>query len=129
MKIELLYDPAIPLLGIFFFFFWLHHAACGILVPLLGIEPRPLAVNARGPNHWTVREFPSSGSFSKENKNTNSKTLCSVQHYLQEPRYGNNLNVNQWMVNKSNVVYRYNGIVFSIKNELNPKKMTRQKLG
>ena len=27
----------------FFFFFWLHHAACGIRVPWPGIEPRPLA--------------------------------------------------------------------------------------
>ena len=26
------------------FFFWLHHAACGILVPWPGIEPRALAI-------------------------------------------------------------------------------------
>ena len=29
--------------SLFFFFFWLHHAACGIRVPWPGIEPRPLA--------------------------------------------------------------------------------------
>ena len=40
------------------FFFWLHHAACGILVPPPGIEPGPSAVKALSPNHWTAREFP-----------------------------------------------------------------------
>ena len=33
------------------------HMACGILVPWLGIEPRPSAVRAWHPNHWTTREF------------------------------------------------------------------------
>ena len=32
--------------------------ACRILVPQPGIEPRPLAVKAWSPNHWTAREFP-----------------------------------------------------------------------
>ena len=41
-----------------FIYFWLCHAACGILVPRAGIEPRPLAVKALSPNHWTSREFP-----------------------------------------------------------------------
>ena len=41
-----------------FFFFWLHHSACGILVPQPGIEPRPSAVKAQSPKHWTAREFP-----------------------------------------------------------------------
>ena len=45
------------------FIFWVffggpHHAACGILVPRPGIEPRPSAVKARSPNHWNTREFP-----------------------------------------------------------------------
>ena len=31
--------------------------ACGILVPQPGIEPAPLALKARSPNHWTAREF------------------------------------------------------------------------
>ena len=39
-------------------FFWPHQMACGILVPQPGIEPVPLAVKARSPNHWTTREFP-----------------------------------------------------------------------
>ena len=43
------------------FFFWLHCTAWGILVPLLGIEPAPLAVKAQSPNHWTAREFPQDG--------------------------------------------------------------------
>ena len=33
-------------------------AACGILVPRPGIEPRPSAVKAHSINHWTAREFP-----------------------------------------------------------------------
>ena len=43
---------------LFFFFFWPHHAPCGILVPRPGIEPGPTAVKAPRPNHWTTREFP-----------------------------------------------------------------------
>ena len=31
--------------------------ACGILVPQLGIEPRPLAVKGWSPNNWTARGF------------------------------------------------------------------------
>ena len=43
---------------VFLFFFWLLSVACGILVSQAGIEPRPSAVRARSPNHWTTREFP-----------------------------------------------------------------------
>ena len=32
--------------------------ACRTLVPLPGVEPRPLAVRAWRLNHWTAREFP-----------------------------------------------------------------------
>jgi len=31
---------------------------CGILVPQLRTEPRPLAVRMWSPKHWTTREFP-----------------------------------------------------------------------
>ena len=41
----------------FFLILWLCHVACGILVPWPGIEPRPSAVKAQSPNHWTTREF------------------------------------------------------------------------
>ena len=34
-------------------FFWLHHMASRILVPWPAIEPRPSAVKAPSPNHWT----------------------------------------------------------------------------
>ena len=37
---------------------WPHHMARGVLVPWPEIEPRPLAVKVRSPNHWTTREFP-----------------------------------------------------------------------
>ena len=42
---------------IFFFSFWPWHVVCGILFPQLGTEPRPSAVKAQSPNHWTTREF------------------------------------------------------------------------
>ena len=32
--------------------------ACGILVPLPGIEPRPMARKVPSPNHRTAREIP-----------------------------------------------------------------------
>ena len=41
-----------------FFFGGPHLAACGILVPQAGIEPRPLALVAWSLNHWTTREVP-----------------------------------------------------------------------
>ena len=41
----------------FFFSFWLHHMACGILVPQLEIELKPLASIVQSPNHWITREF------------------------------------------------------------------------
>ena len=40
-----------------YFFFWLCHMACGILVPQPGIEPAPSAVQVWRPNHWTAREL------------------------------------------------------------------------
>ena len=51
MHLRLLY-------GFFFFFFWPCPMACRILVPRSGIEPKPSAVKAQSPNHWTAREFP-----------------------------------------------------------------------
>ena len=40
----------------FFFFFWSQLAACGILVPQLGMEPKPPALGAWSLNHWTTME-------------------------------------------------------------------------
>ena len=37
--------------------------ACGTLVPWLGIEPLPLAVDVPSPNHWTAREFSENSDF------------------------------------------------------------------
>ena len=34
--------------------FWLYCMTCGLLVPWPGIKPRPLAVKAWSPNHWTT---------------------------------------------------------------------------
>ena len=41
-----------------FFFFWPCHAACRVLAPQPGIEPRPSAFGAQSLNHWTARESP-----------------------------------------------------------------------
>ena len=38
--------------------FWPHHAACRILAPQPGTEPRPWQWMCLSPNHWTTREFP-----------------------------------------------------------------------
>ena len=47
-------------LTVIFFFriFWLHCTACGILVPWLGIELLPPAVEAQSLNHWTTTRVP-----------------------------------------------------------------------
>ena len=39
------------------YIFWPPHMACGILVAQPGIEPRPSAVRAWSPNHWTAGEI------------------------------------------------------------------------
>ena len=48
------------LLTIIFIIFisWPCHGAGGILVPQLGMEPMPPAVDVQSPNHWDAREFP-----------------------------------------------------------------------
>ena len=38
--------------------FWLHCAACGIIVPQPVIEPMPLDVEAWSLNHWTASKVP-----------------------------------------------------------------------
>lgn len=44
------------LLLLFWFSFWPHCKACGILVLQSGIEPMPSAVAAQRLNHWTARK-------------------------------------------------------------------------
>ena len=44
---------------LFFHLFWhVMCEVCSISAPWTRIEPMPLAVEARSPNHWTTREFP-----------------------------------------------------------------------
>ena len=76
LKIELPYDPAIPLLGIY-------------------LEKTKTLIQ-------------------KDTCNS-----CSQQHYLQQPRYGNNPSVNQHRMDKEDVVHIYNGILLSHKKEQN----------
>ena len=42
----------------YLFIFWLHHVACGILVPQPGMEPVPPVVGGWSFNHWIFREVP-----------------------------------------------------------------------
>ena len=37
--------------------FWPNQTACGVLVPQLGTEPMPSAVEAWSLNNWANREF------------------------------------------------------------------------
>ena len=46
-------SPLVSLLD--FFWFIGHTEACGILIPLPGMEPVPLALEAQSLNHWTAR--------------------------------------------------------------------------
>ena len=46
------------MIHLFIYLFIGNLAACGILVPQPGIEPRSLVVKAQNLNHWTSREFP-----------------------------------------------------------------------
>ena len=43
-------------LRFYYSIFWLHHAACRILVPQAEMEPTSPAVESWRPNHWTTRE-------------------------------------------------------------------------
>ena len=64
-----------------FTFFWLCHAVYGVLVPWLGIEPRPLALRAWNPNHWNAREVP------KENLIYNLVFKKSSDNLMRFPLY------------------------------------------
>ena len=67
---------------LFFFFFWLHLEACGILVPRPGIQPvLPAAVEVPSANHWMVREFP----------------VCC---YFKPLNFGSNLLCGEWTCNR-----------------------------
>ena len=43
---------------IYFFYFWLHSMACGILVSQSGIEPTTTVLESQSLNYWTTREGP-----------------------------------------------------------------------
>jgi hypothetical protein len=42
---------------------------------------------------------------------------CSLQHYLQQPRHGTNLNVHDREIDKEAVAHIYNGIALRHKRE------------
>ena len=44
-------------------------------------------------------------------------TQCSLQHYLQQPGHGSNLNIHQQRNDKEDVVHVYSGILVSHKKE------------
>ena len=56
-------SPTLSVRTFLFLFFWLHHVACGILVPQPGIEPMPPALEEWSLNHWTAQEVPKAFHF------------------------------------------------------------------
>ena len=50
----------------FLFVFWPCCVACGILVPLSGIELEPSAVKAQSPDHWTAKKSPRNTVFTSD---------------------------------------------------------------
>ena len=63
-----------------FFLFWPCYTAYGILVPQPGIEPIPLAMKARSPNHWTARETIGKVFFFKKLKKCYDALLLFFSH-------------------------------------------------
>ena len=49
----------------YFFYFWLHHLVCGILVPQPRIKPVPPALEVCSLNHWTAKGSPKSSPILK----------------------------------------------------------------
>ena len=54
--------------------------------------------------------------------------LCSLQHYLQQPRHESNLNVHGQMNGLRRLVCIYNGILATKKNEIMPFAATQMDL-
>ena len=48
-------------LSVLVWFYWPRPPVCRVFVPQPEIEPGPMAVKARSPNHWTTRELPTCG--------------------------------------------------------------------
>lgn len=44
----------------------MHHGACRILVPSLGLKPEPPGVKAQSPNHWNAKEVQQVVNFQKK---------------------------------------------------------------
>ena len=65
--------------------------ACEILVPHLGIEPAPLAGEARSLNHWTAGEVLTSfaGGSDSEESACDAGDLGSILGSRRSPREGN----------------------------------------
>ena len=85
-----------------FLFLWPCCKAYGILVPCLGVEPMPLALEAQSLNHCTTREVPRSDSwitlsvkpglsFSEATSLHNAEPCEAIRHILPFPLIGLNL--------------------------------------
>ena len=62
---------------------WLHHVACGILIPRSGIEPTPPELDAWCLNHWTTREVLNSTFFPRQESGTRTRRADARKHALR----------------------------------------------
>ena len=68
------------------------------------------------PGIFSAPHNPTLGHISRQNFDWKRYTyLCSLQHYSQQPRHGNNLSVLWWQMNEEDTVYVYDEILLSIK--------------
>ena len=98
---------------------------CKLVQPLWKTAWRLLKIKNRT-TIWSSNS--TSGYLSEKNKNTISRRfapLCSLQHYLQQPRQANNVSVHRWVQWMKKLLYTHtyihthNGILFSRKKEWN----------
>jgi len=77
--------------------------ACGILVPLSGIELRALAVKVPGPNYWTTREFPHHFFLRQRKRATRERAYYSLMATLAKKC---SLDLNKLFMQGSSILLR-----------------------
>ena len=84
-SLNALANKPVGLVGVFFFFFfWLHRTACGILVPWTGIKPVTSAMKVQSLNHWTTGEFPGRRPFNFLAKSLDPTSTLGMFSFLSD---------------------------------------------